>query len=153
MRASVGGARAELAWDVSTGDPIVPPPRLVQIPRVIGDPIPMWSYAPETTVAEKAVTILERGTTSTRWRDYVDIVQLHREQQLNTKELRAAVRAVADYRQVKLRPIGEAVEGYGAIGQQKWANWRRRMKVEDICEAQLDDQMKLIAELLGPIFD
>ena len=32
--------------------------------------------APETTVAEKGVTILERGITSTRWRDFVDIVQL-----------------------------------------------------------------------------
>ena len=28
------------------------------------------------TIAEKGVTILERGRTSTRWRDYVDIVAL-----------------------------------------------------------------------------
>jgi hypothetical protein len=83
MSATVGPARGELVWDVSTGDPIVPPPRLVQLPRVLGDPIAVWSYAPETTVAEKAVTILERGITSTRWRDYVDIVQLHRQGLIN----------------------------------------------------------------------
>ncbi len=31
---------------------------------------------PDAVVAEKGVTIVERGITSTRWRDYVDVVQL-----------------------------------------------------------------------------
>ncbi|MFT4216320.1 MAG: nucleotidyl transferase AbiEii/AbiGii toxin family protein, partial [Micropruina sp.] len=48
------------------------------IDRVLGDPIELLGYAPETTIAEKGVTILERGITS-RWRDYVDIVQLARQ--------------------------------------------------------------------------
>lgn len=51
---------------MSTGDPIVPPPRPVTIDRIIGDPITILGYAPETTIAEKGVTILERGITSTR---------------------------------------------------------------------------------------
>ena len=51
---------------------MVPPPRRVTIDRLLGDPISLLGYAPETTIAEKGVTILERGITSTRWRDYVD---------------------------------------------------------------------------------
>jgi hypothetical protein len=72
----IGPWKGAAAWDVSTGDPIVPKPRQVTIDRILGDPITLLGYAPETTIAEKGVTILERGITSTRWRDYVDIVQL-----------------------------------------------------------------------------
>lgn len=75
--ASIGPWMGIAAWDVATGDPIVPAPRRVRIDRVLGDPIVLLGYAPETTI-EKGVTILERGITSTRWRDYVDIVQLAR---------------------------------------------------------------------------
>ena len=149
----IGTARGELTWDVSTGDPIVPPPRLIQLQRVLGDPIPIWSYAPETTVAEKAVTILERGITSTRWRDYVDIVQLHRRQMINQDTLREAVKAVANYRGVKLRNVNQVIAGYGDLSQAKWAAWRRKNKLQGVCEEQLDDQMKLVAEILNPVFD
>ena len=153
MPTMIGLARGELAWDVSTGDPIVPPPRLIQLQRVLGDPIPIWSYAPETIIAEKAVTILERGITSTRWRDYIDIVQLHRQQTIDQTSLLQAVQAVARYRQVKLRPIDEVVAGYGDLSQAKWAAWRRKSRMQETCEEQLDDQMKLIADILNPIFE
>ena len=105
MLATLGSARGELAWDVSSGDPIVPPPRLIELQRVLGDPIPIWSYAPETAIAEKVVTLLERGITSTRWRDYVDIVQLHRGQRTDPAALREALEAVAHYRNVELRAV------------------------------------------------
>ncbi|HKJ11060.1 MAG TPA: nucleotidyl transferase AbiEii/AbiGii toxin family protein [Ornithinimicrobium sp.] len=76
VHGTVGTARLVVAWDISTGDPVVPLPKMVSIPRVLGEPIEILGYAPETSVAEKGITILERGITSTRWRDYVDIVQL-----------------------------------------------------------------------------
>lgn len=63
---SIGPWKGAATWDVSTGDPIVPPPRQVTINRILGDPITLLGYAPETTIAEKGVTILERGITSTR---------------------------------------------------------------------------------------
>lgn len=75
---SVGPWQGIAAWDVSTGEPIAPWPTRVTIDRIIGEPITLLGYAPETIIAEKGVTILERGITSTRWRDYVDIVQLDR---------------------------------------------------------------------------
>ncbi len=81
----------------------------------------MLGYAPETVVAEKAVTILERGTTSTRWRDFVDIVLVRNRCQLDPAAMVEAVRAVATARRVALRPIGEVVDGYGAIGQARVA--------------------------------
>jgi len=131
----------------------VVPPRLIQLQRVLGDPIPIWSCAPETTVAEIAVTIQERGITFTRWRDYVDIVQLHRQGMINQDTLREDVQAVGTYRGVKLGDLDRVIAGYGAVSQAKWAAWRRKNKLQDVREEQLDDQMKLIANILKPVFD
>lgn len=124
VRASIGAWHGTSAWDVSTGDPIVPAPRMVTIERMLGEPLTLLGYAPETTIAEKAVTILERGVTSTRWRDYVDIVQLCR-RGFDAGELRRSAEAVARHRGVRLEPVGPQLTLYGDIGQAKWAAWRR----------------------------
>ena len=102
-------------------------------------------------MAEKGVTILERGIASTRWRDYVDIVTLG-QAGLDYDELFRAVHAVAAYRGVELQPVGPVVEGYGSIGQTKWAAWRRRQGLESACEENLDDQMLRVAAILDPVF-
>ncbi|AKK09608.1 nucleotidyl transferase AbiEii/AbiGii toxin family protein [Corynebacterium testudinoris] len=148
---SIGAWKGTAAWDVSTGDPIFPAPREVRIDRILGTPISILGYAPETSIAEKGVTILERGITSTRWRDYVDIVQLAR-QGIDTDELFKSARAVARYRGVALESIAPHVSGYGKVGQAKWAAWRRKHKLEGLCEADLDDQMTLVASYLDPAF-
>ena len=131
---------------------LVPAPREVTLPRILGDPITLVGYAPESTIAEKGVTILERGTTSTRWRDYVDIVTLG-EAGVDRAQLQQAVRAVAAYRGVELSAIGPVLEGYGDLSQPKWAAWRRRERLEDVCEANLDDQIVRVAAILDPVFD
>ncbi len=151
VRGRVGTARIVVAWDISTGDPVVPRPTMVSIPRVLGEPIKMLGYAPETSVAEKGVTILERGITSTRWRDYVDIVQLAK-QGIDRDLLLEAARAVARYRQVTLRPVADSLVGYGAMSQPKWAAWRRKERLEGVCEANLDDQMLQVIAVLEPVF-
>ncbi|MEW1988099.1 nucleotidyl transferase AbiEii/AbiGii toxin family protein [Brevibacterium casei] len=150
--ASIGPWKGTAPWDVSTGDPIVPAPRQVRIDRILGDPIVLFGYAPETTIAEKGVTILERGITSTRWRDYVDIVQLGR-QGIDSDELFRSALAVARYRGVTLEPVAPHVVGYGRIGQAKWAAWRRKERLEAVCEADLDEQMALVSSYLDPVFD
>lgn len=150
-RGTVGTARVAVDWDISTGDPVVPLPKMVCIPRVLGEPIKMLGYAPETSVAEKGVTILERGITSTRWRDYVDIVQLAK-QGIDRSVLLDSARAVARFRQVTLRPVADSVAGYGAASQAKWAAWRRKEGLEDVCEPNLDDQMLEVIAVLDPAF-
>jgi len=97
------------------------------------------------------VTILERGITSTRWRDYVDIVALG-EAGLDIRELAQAARAVGAYRGVELIPIGPVVDGYGAVGQAKWAAWRRKEGLTAACDENLDDQMARVAAILDPVF-
>jgi len=50
----------------------------IQLPCLLGGHISIAGHPMETIIAEKSVTILQRGTTSTRWRDFVDIRHLAR---------------------------------------------------------------------------
>jgi hypothetical protein len=148
---SIGPWKGAVAWDVSAGDPIVPPPRAVTVERILGDPITLLGYAPETSIAEKGVTILERGITSTRWRDYVDIVQLAHKG-IDPDALLHSARAIARHRGITLEPVAPHLAGYGAVGQAKWAAWRRRERLESVCEENLDDHIALVALALDPVF-
>jgi hypothetical protein len=152
IRAHLGAHDLKVAWDISTGDPIVPAPGKVALPRLLGGEIEMNAYRLETILAEKGVTILERGITSTRWRDYVDIVRLAQTNTIDHKLLLDAARAVARFRGVELEPIAGHLLGYGAVGQAKWAVWRRKEQLQDSCAELLDDQMTLVAETLDPVF-
>ncbi len=139
MLARLHTGKGTIVWEISTGDPIVPTPRAVRLPRALGDDIEILGYAPETAVAEKGVTILERGITSTRWRDYVDIVQLSRSHPLDAAQLRSSAEAVAAHRGIDLHPVTPHLANYGAFAQPKWAAWRRKEGFDSISEEQLDD--------------
>ena len=125
---STGPWKGAAAWDASSWDPIVPPPRQVTIDR-----------------------ILERGITSTRWRDYVDIVALARHG-IDLDELLRSARGRRPPRGVTLEPVAPHLAGYGAVGQAKWAAWRRKEHLESACEENLDDQITLVASYLDPVF-
>lgn len=148
---AIANWKGSVNWDVSTGDPIVPVPRRIDLPRLLGEPIRLLGYAPETAIAEKGVTILERGRTSTRWRDYIDIVALA-ELGIDADELLRAAKAVAAYRGVTLGPIAPLIAGYGETGQEKWAAWRVSEQLEDVSEPLLDDQIAKVAAILDPVF-
>lgn len=151
VKATIGPWQGVTAWDVSTGDPIVPAPHRVTAERLLGPDFTLWGYAPESVVAEKAVTMLERGISSTRWRDYVDIVQLC-SRGVDPAVLKASAEAVARYRGVRLEPLAPLMEGYGALSQQKWAAWRRSQDWALVSEPDLDAQIAVVCGFLDPIF-
>lgn len=79
-----GLAIARIAYhvDVNVGDPVQPPPQRIVLPRVLGGELEINGYPRTVVYAEKIVTMLERRTANTRWRDYLDIHVLcrrHRE--------------------------------------------------------------------------
>lgn len=77
--------------DVSTGDPISPHIETVELPTILGgDPIVLRAHPLPTVIAEKTVTVLERGITSTRWRDYMDVLALARSHTFRAGDLAAA---------------------------------------------------------------
>lgn len=141
-----------LKLDISTGDPISPHAQLVTMPSILGGEFTVMGHPPETVVAEKAVTILQRGATSTRWRDYMDLRSLSRNRSFYAQTLRAAIEEVAKYREVELSAPSESLTGHDELAQQKWAAWRKKTDVEDITLPVLNDQLIEVCLFLDSIF-
>lgn len=139
--------------DVSTGDPITPQIETVELPAILGgDSIVLRAHPLPTVVAEKTVTVLERGITSTRWRDYTDVLGLARSHSFLAGDLAAAATATAQHRGLTLGPLEPHLQGYGAVGQAKWAAWRRAWRLEEMSDADLDRQVALVAAFVDPVY-
>jgi hypothetical protein len=152
VRAQLYRAQIALKLDISTGDPISPNAQVVTMPRILGGEFTVMGHPPETVIAEKAVTILQRGATSTRWRDYMDLRSLAFSRDFSAGTLRRAIEEVAKHRKVELSAPSASLKGHDELAQQKWAAWRKKTDVEDITLAVLSDQLVEVSQFLDPIF-
>lgn len=149
MDASLARAALKFHVDVNVGDPIWPAPAIVQIPRLLGTgSISMRGYPLPMVFAEKIVTALQRGTANTRWRDFGDIWTLSRHHDQRADELHQALTEVAKYRTTELQAMSEALEGYPALAQVRWAAWRKRKGMTSLPEsfAQVLDDVVAFAD-------
>jgi hypothetical protein len=77
LRATLGKARLPLQVDIGFGDVITPTREEVAYPTLLDHPAPrLWTYPRETSVAEKFETMVRRGPTNTRMRDFWDVAAL-----------------------------------------------------------------------------
>jgi hypothetical protein len=129
MDATVAGAVVKLRLDISTGDPVAPPPTIVDYPtlledhprlRVLGYPLPV-------VLAEKLCTAVELGAGNTRVRDYADIWTLTRSHDITAADLRTALTATSRHRDVTLRPLAAVIGDYGLIRAGAYTAYRRRL--------------------------
>jgi hypothetical protein len=118
--------------DFSVTTDITPTPSVVTLSGLLGDDVQVRGYALETVIAEKGVAILQRGSTSTRWRDYVDLVTIAQGNTFDFNTLRAACDAVAGARGVSLSPVSPFVSTYDELSQSKWRAWRSKSELESI---------------------
>jgi predicted nucleotidyltransferase component of viral defense system len=138
--------------DVNVGDPIWPAPADISLPRLLGEaPIRLRGYPLEMVLAEKIVTVLQRGQASTRWRDFGDIYLLARRYTFQANELRQALQVVADYRHVEISSLDDALDSYAEIGQEKWEAWRRRLELADSLPASFGDALGALELFAEPI--
>jgi hypothetical protein len=138
--------------DVNVGDPIWPAPVDISLPRLLEEePIRLRGYPLEMVLAEKIVTVLQRGQASTRWRDFGDIYLLTRSRSFHAREIRQSLQAVADYRHVELSSLDDALDGYAEIGQTRWAAWRRKLELADILPADFGDALGILEAFAEPI--
>jgi hypothetical protein len=134
LEARLATARIKFSVDFNVGDPVVPAPIRTAIPVLLGDePLEVIAYPKVMVVAEKLVTALQRGRASTRWRDFADLFMLV-PGNLIEAEVIEALRAVAKYRGIPLRPLGEVLDGMPKDAQARWATWRERQGAHRVPE-------------------
>jgi predicted nucleotidyltransferase component of viral defense system len=122
MPARVDRARQPLRIDVNVGDPVTPAPTVVSYPALLGEPFPLLAYPIEAVLAEKLVTIVARGDTTTRDRDFADVLLLAGHHDIDAASLSDAIAATAAFRRVDLRPISKTLL---TLGRDRHREWQR----------------------------
>ena len=105
--------RQTLKVDITTGDFITPREIEYRFPLMFEDrTIGILSYTPETILAEKFETIITRGVTNTRMRDFYDIHILTVTQTIRMDIFRAALHATAEKRHTsqQMRDVSDVIQ-------------------------------------------
>ena len=144
-------ARVVLRLDVNVGDPVTPDPVDVEYPALLDQPFHLLGYPLATVIAEKLVTMIERGAATTRERDFADVVVLSRRYQIQASELLAAVNATAEHRQVALRPLAPLLGGLGDERQQAWFTFVTGAGLEELVPSTYLDAIYLVAAFFDPL--
>jgi hypothetical protein len=148
----LASAREPFHVDVNIGDPIWPGPTEISLPRLLRqEPIQLRGYPIEMVLAEKIVTALQRGSANTRWRDFGDIFVITGRLPFRAGEVRQALQAVADYRQVELASLDDAVDGYAEIGQPRWSSWRRKLQLTETLPEHFAHALESLTDFADPI--
>ncbi len=150
--ASLATAREPFHVDVNVGDPIWPEPADVALPRLLeAAPIRLRGYPREMVLAEKIVTVIQRGQANTRWRDFGDICQLTRRYAFRASDIGRALQTVAEFRDVELSGLGEILDGYEEIGQPRWATWRAKLQLTETLPADFGEALEVLRAFADPI--
>lgn len=152
--AHLGRARLTIGVDVNFGDPILPDPELIEIPRIVSlgqPPVVILGYPLTMVLAEKIVTAIDRGTANTRWRDFADIYALARLHTVAAADLRSSLETVADHRRVSLQPLMPALSEMPDFAQSKWRAWRRRTGQEAGLPERFAEVLAAVAGFADPV--
>jgi Nucleotidyl transferase AbiEii toxin, Type IV TA system len=150
MKAELATARSHFHVDVNVGDPIVPAPQELRLPRLLGGEVAVRGYPLAMVHAEKIVTAVARGTVNTRWRDFADIYALARHHAIAGTKLIRSTRDVAEHRQVQLVPLAQTLLDYGQTGKQRWTAWRRRQRLEDRLPESFGEVIAAVIDFADP---
>lgn len=133
METEFDGVRTPLKVDISTGDVITPKEIQYSFKLMLEErSINVWAYNLETVLAEKLETVISRGITNTRMRDYYDIhilIKLYGNT-LNGKVLGEALPATAKKRETEYH-LNDAQEIFDEIQndsnmQKLWKSYQKK---------------------------
>jgi len=148
--ARIHRAQHPLRIDVNVGDPVTPGPVEIQYPALLGDPFPVVGYPIETVLAEKIVTMIDRGDANTRERDFADVALLIRHHEIDASDLGAAINATGAHRGSELRPLREVLISLGRERQADWAQFIKRSGIEDLSDSY-DDTITAVVRFTDPV--
>jgi hypothetical protein len=151
MPVQLASARMAFHVDVNVGDPVVPRPRSVELPRLRGGVVRLSGYPVAMVHAEKIVTMLERGEVNTRWRDFADVYLLASRHSIGAGELSTSLEAVAQHRNAALRTLLPGLEGFAERAQRRWGTWVRRQRLADRLPESFGQTLSEVARFADPV--
>jgi hypothetical protein len=99
LEATLDRLHQAIKIDISTGDVITPKAVEFSYKLMFEErSISLWTYNLETLIAEKLETIMSRGTTNTRMRDFYDIHIISQQKEIDSSILKQAFLATSQNR-------------------------------------------------------
>lgn len=142
--ARIDRARAVLRVDVNVGDPVTPAPVEVDYPALLDRSFSVVGYPFESVLAEKIVTMIDRGELNTRERDFADVYLLSGRLNVEGRVLMAAINATATHRGSQRQPLAVALAG---LGNQRQSSWKTYLENAGLDAAIPTSYSKVIEEV------
>jgi hypothetical protein len=160
VRGNLDGGTFKLQLDIGIDDAVVPDPEWVDYPTMLDLEAPrVLAYQPVTALAEKFETIVSRGLTNSRLRDYYDLWLLPTLHTYEGAGVAAAVEATFRHRGTAIPaevPSGLANAFFGTpANQAAWRSFLANRRVEapsdlsDVCEAIVTFMMPVAVAAAG----
>jgi len=152
--ARIGQARAVLRIDVSrrrSGDPWSRGASSIRDFSMA--PFNLLGYPIATVMAEKLVTMIDRGAATTRERDFADVLLLTRRHSMDAADLLAALRATARHRGSVLRPLSGLLDTLGASRQRAWGAFVARSGMGEFLPADYSDAIDAVGAFADPLLN
>ena len=133
------------------GDPVTPSPVDIPYPALLGEPFSLLGYPLETVLAEKIVTMVDRGDATTRERDFADVYALTSRHAVDAASLSAAVQATGAHRGSDLRRLADVVVDLADLRQVDWRRFVARAGLAGDVPASYAEAIEAIAAFADPI--
>jgi len=152
----LSGARIHLQIDVGFGDAVVPRPKYIRYPALLGFPAPSIKvYTQYTAIAEKLQTLVDKGLANSRMKDYYDIWYISRHSNIDGSKLSRAIAATFKRRKTGLpETLPEGLgDGFASDNakQRQWTAFLKKTKPGEICE--LDAAINEMRIFLMPVVE
>lgn len=149
--ARIDRARHPLRIDINVGDPVTPQPVEVSYPSLLNEPFELIGYPLETVLAEKIVTMIDRGDATTRDRDFADVFVLTGRHEVDAEQLAAALGATGAHRGSDLRPLRTVLVDMATARQTDWARFLARSGLDESAPASFAEAIEAIADFADPV--
>ena len=149
--AQIDRAKALLRVDINVGDPVTPGPVVVEYPGLLGERFDVVGYPVETVLAEKVVTMLDRGELTTRERDFADVYLVSATLDVVGGALTEAIDATIAYRGTERQPIRAAVGGLADHRQSSWSAYIATVGIEGLVPEGFGTVIDAVARFADPV--
>lgn len=150
--------RCQFGVDISTGDPIVPSEKCFKYKCLLtNETLDVQVYSLESVIAEKTETILHKGTSNSRSKDFYDLYILWTTQLENIDKsiLITAFKKTSEHRNF-LVSKKEAIDilndiGVNKVNNSRWLNYQKKAKYAD--GLNFKEVIKISKKWIELIFD
>lgn len=146
----------ELTFDIGFGDVIKPRPVSMEYPVIIPEmnAPKLIAYSLETVVAEKFQTMIDRGETNSRMKDYYDLYRIILKHKFDDEDLMSAIIATFKNRKTEYSPNHQLFSDKFANNPLVVQRWNRyRSKLEDIRDVGFGAVMEVIRNFMAPYWE